>query len=126
MQLRTFGTALPLRAGACRAARPVQAVVVRASAQHKQQQQQQQQSHGVTDSGRQQTQLPPSASAGATTAVLAMAGLLAPLLLDTDSALAVPALLTGRSFALIHPGECMAGERWVANWDGWPQWGAGV
>ena len=108
MQLRAFGTVLPLRAGVCRAARPAQPVLVRASAQHKQQQ-----SHGVIDSGLQQPQLP--SSAGASTAVLAMAGLLAPLLLDTNSALAVPSLLTGRSFALIHPGGCLEG-RWFVAW----------
>ena len=41
-----------------------------------------------------------------TTALLAAAGLLAPLLLDTESAQAVPDLIKGRTFSLIHPGEC--------------------
>ena len=40
-----------------------------------------------------------------TTALLVAAGLLAPLLLDADSAqAAVPALIKGRTFSLIHPG----------------------
>lgn len=43
-------------------------------------------------------------AAAATTALLATAGLLAPLLLDTESALAVPDIIKGRTFSLIHPG----------------------
>ena len=39
----------------------------------------------------------------AATVLLAAAGLLAPLVLDTGAAEAVPALLKGRTFALIHP-----------------------
>ena len=39
-----------------------------------------------------------------TTALLAAAGLLAPLLLDQEAAMAVPALIKGRTFSLIHPG----------------------
>lgn len=38
-------------------------------------------------------------------ALLAAAGLLAPLVLDADAAQAVPELLKGRTFSLIHPGE---------------------
>ncbi|KAI3430213.1 hypothetical protein D9Q98_004811 [Chlorella vulgaris] len=41
--------------------------------------------------------------AAATTALLVTAGLLAPLLLDADAAQAVPELLKGRTFSLIHP-----------------------
>ncbi|PSC70229.1 plant F21F14-40 [Micractinium conductrix] len=43
------------------------------------------------------------ASAVTTTALLAAAGLLAPLLLDQEAAMAVPALIKGRTFSLIHP-----------------------
>lgn len=41
----------------------------------------------------------------ATTAVLAAAGLLAPFVLDAEAAQAVPEILKGRIFSLIHPGE---------------------
>lgn len=44
------------------------------------------------------------ATAAATT-LLAAAGLLAPFLLDTESAMAVPEILKGRTASLIHPGE---------------------
>ncbi|EFN52449.1 hypothetical protein CHLNCDRAFT_32535 [Chlorella variabilis] len=40
----------------------------------------------------------------ATTAVLAAAGLLAPFVLDAEAAQAVPEILKGRIFSLIHPG----------------------
>lgn len=53
---------------------------------------------------RQQQPEEEQATAAATT-LLAAAGLLAPFLLDTDSAMAVPEILKGRTASLIHPGE---------------------
>ena len=51
----------------------------------------------------------PQAEQLAATALLAAAGLLAPMVLDTEAAQAVPELLKGRTFSLIHPGERQAG-----------------
>jgi hypothetical protein len=45
-----------------------------------------------------------AAQQAATTALLAAAGLLAPLVLDAEAAQAVPELLKGRTFSLMHPG----------------------
>lgn len=52
----------------------------------------------------------PQAQQVAATALLAAAGLLAPMVLDTEAAQAVPELLKGRTFSLIHPGACLV---WV-------------
>ena len=52
-----------------------------------------------------------------TTALLVAAGLLGPLLLDADSAqAAVPALIKGRTFSLIHPGGCK--QPVIGSWGG--------
>lgn len=51
----------------------------------------------------------------AVTAALAAAGLLLPLVLDTESAQAVPDLIKGRTFSLIHPGA----RRQLPGRDGW-------
>lgn len=51
-----------------------------------------------------------AAQQAATTALLAAAGLLAPMVLDAEAAQAVPALLKGRTFSLMHPGA-----RWTAR-----------
>ncbi|PRW20444.1 plant F21F14-40 [Chlorella sorokiniana] len=52
----------------------------------------------------------------AATALLAAAGLLAPMVLDTEAAQAVPELLKGRTFSLIHPaimGFLFGGSLWA-------------
>lgn len=50
----------------------------------------------------------PQAEQVAATALLVAAGLLAPMVLDTEAAQAVPDLIKGRTFSLIHPGEWAA------------------
>ncbi|KAI7840105.1 hypothetical protein COHA_006146 [Chlorella ohadii] len=58
----------------------------------------------------------PQAQQVAATALLAAAGLLAPMVLDTEAAQAVPELLKGRTFSLIHPaimGFLFGGSLWA-------------
>lgn len=62
--------------------------------------------------------LAPQAEQVAATALLAAAGLLAPMVLDTEAAQAVPEILKGRTFSLIHPGEwlgCWGAAGWVVG-----------
>lgn len=60
----------------------------------------------VRASGDRQQETEEEQTTVAATTLLAAAGLLAPFLLDIESAQAVPEILKGRTASLIHPGEC--------------------